>query len=681
MKRTFIFLLSIFLTLSSLAQIPYQYIGVNNNRVIARGQFKADSALILPGVSVVNYKAPGMLRYDASDSSVYVYSGFNWIKVGPGAGGSSYSFTYPLQLNTGIVSLDTTKWHSFPFYNTQYRPITWVPTLQEAVSQGNTLTDSRIDMFVDAGEDYLLFKKSNGDIIGKVTNTSDDVSFMSFSFFPNIYTSYRHGQILVRYGSDVQAISLPDRSGTFILDADTSSMLSPYLRSNVAAATYQPIGSYLTSVPTLQEVTDAGNTTNNDITIGNLFLNGDAISAIGGSLNLVLGNSSFIIKSDTDIVQNSPILRFKHTAQRSFTLPNKSGTIILDTDTSSMLSPYLPSNVAAATYQPIGSYLTTGTLTDSLNTNGVTAITLNTPNVIFSTPVTFSKTGRSWSGTLSLNTQSANTILAGPTTGSAAAPTFRALVDADIPSASKGVQWTGVDSSFAYDQVRTGYHESIRFITQPYQSNIRPWGNVVNGIGAITQGTEYVVLSTSTLSNNGAGINPATTFNSTPSAATIAFGNYLSSDYSVYTIQVRIPTLNDGTERFLFSCGLLSNSSPGAAVDGAAVYYDLSGSSTGSTAAAYWQTMTASSSSRTWNQNHTQVTVQANTWVTIKIAVNTSQALFYVGNTLIATHTTNIPSSSVAVSPFARIAKTNGTTARTSEIRFITLDKKYSTPL
>ena len=101
-----------------------------------------------------------------------------------------------------------------------------------------------------------------------------------------------------------------------------------------------------------------------------------------------------------------------------------------------MLSPYLPSNVAAATYQPIGSYLTTGTLTDSLNANGVTAITLNTPNVIFSTPVTFSKTGRSWSGTLSLNNQSANTILAGPTTGSAAAPTFRALVAADIPDLS-----------------------------------------------------------------------------------------------------------------------------------------------------------------------------------------------------------------------------------------------------
>ena len=115
-----------------------------------------------------------------------------------------------------------------------------------------------------------------------------------------------------------------------------------------------------------------------------------------------------------------------------------------------MLSPYLRSNVAAATYQPIGSYLTTGTLTDSLNANGVTGITLNTPNVVFSTPINFSKTGRSWSGTLALNNQSANRVFAGPTTGSAAAPTFRNLDTADFGgnfySQVRGV--AGVDSGW-----------------------------------------------------------------------------------------------------------------------------------------------------------------------------------------------------------------------------------------
>ena len=315
MKRTFIFLLSIFLTLSSLAQIPYQYIGVNNNRVIARGQFKADSALILPGVSVVNYKAPGMLRYDASDSSVYVYSGFNWIKVGPGAGGSSYSFTYPLQLNTGIVSLDTTKWHSFPFYNTQYRPITWVPTLQEVTDQGNITTNG---LYIKEGMNYRVSLYNDG-------------------------------------GAGV--IELNDGINTITIDNETISHI------------------------------------NN--------------SGKGFTLNYTI----------------------PYTSLNNLIIPDKSGTLLLDTDTSTIAT----KSWANQTFQPIGSYLTTGTLTDSLNTNGVTAITLNTPNVIFSTPVTFSKTGRSWSGTLSLNNQSANTILAGPSSGSAAAPTFRTLVDADIP--------------------------------------------------------------------------------------------------------------------------------------------------------------------------------------------------------------------------------------------------------
>lgn len=63
----------------------------------------------------------------------------------------------------------------------------------------------------------------------------------------------------------------------------------------------------------------------------------------------------------------------------------------------------------------------------------VTSVGISLPNIftVSGSPVTDS-------GTLSatLATQSANAILAGPTTGSAAAPTFRALVAADIPDLS-----------------------------------------------------------------------------------------------------------------------------------------------------------------------------------------------------------------------------------------------------
>jgi len=64
----------------------------------------------------------------------------------------------------------------------------------------------------------------------------------------------------------------------------------------------------------------------------------------------------------------------------------------------------------------------------------VKSVVLNTPNVLYTTPINFSTSSNTATGTLSLNTQSANTVFAGPTTGSAATPAFRALVAADLPT-------------------------------------------------------------------------------------------------------------------------------------------------------------------------------------------------------------------------------------------------------
>jgi hypothetical protein len=74
-----------------------------------------------------------------------------------------------------------------------------------------------------------------------------------------------------------------------------------------------------------------------------------------------------------------------------------------------------------------------GTLASFPTIPALSSITLNTPSVVYSTPTTFTNTSGAWSGTLSLITQTANTVFAGPATGSAATPTFRALVPADIP--------------------------------------------------------------------------------------------------------------------------------------------------------------------------------------------------------------------------------------------------------
>ena len=73
----------------------------------------------------------------------------------------------------------------------------------------------------------------------------------------------------------------------------------------------------------------------------------------------------------------------------------------------------------------------------------VTSVTFTGDGTVLSSTPSSAVTS---SGTLdaALATQSANKILAGPTTGSAAAPTFRSLVTADLPGGAAGItQLTG----------------------------------------------------------------------------------------------------------------------------------------------------------------------------------------------------------------------------------------------
>jgi hypothetical protein len=65
---------------------------------------------------------------------------------------------------------------------------------------------------------------------------------------------------------------------------------------------------------------------------------------------------------------------------------------------------------------------------------GISSLVLTVPTTIFSSPVTFTSSGGAWTGLLALQTQSANAFFAGPVSGSATTPTFRAMVIADLPT-------------------------------------------------------------------------------------------------------------------------------------------------------------------------------------------------------------------------------------------------------
>ncbi len=104
----------------------------------------------------------------------------------------------------------------------------------------------------------------------------------------------------------------------------------------------------------------------------------------------------------------------------------------------------LLTNVAAATL--------TGNITESQVTNlttdlaaKLTAVTLTVPSIMSATAGTV--TSGNDAITISLNNESANQVFAGPSSGSAAAPAFRSLVNQDLPVAAL-LFGTGYDGAF-----------------------------------------------------------------------------------------------------------------------------------------------------------------------------------------------------------------------------------------
>lgn len=137
--------------------------------------------------------------------------------------------------------------------------------------------------------------------------------------------------------------------------------LTTYLAANYYPLSSNPAG-YLTSIPTLQEVTDAGFTTNNNIEFisgGNLVMNAGLISFSADLTNTGLLGSEVL------------------TGLRNWLLPDASGTIALTSD----LSSYLTQTAADLLYYPLSSnpanYITSSDLSSYLTT--ATAATTYVP--------------------------------------------------------------------------------------------------------------------------------------------------------------------------------------------------------------------------------------------------------------------------------------------------------------
>ncbi len=101
------------------------------------------------------------------------------------------------------------------------------------------------------------------------------------------------------------------------------------------------------------------------------------------------------------------------------------------------------SGVSANTYGtgiqiPVITIDSKGRITSAINTTPLfaNAGSITTPSVLYNSPVSLSLSGQSLNGSMTLISQSANLVFAGPSSGGSTTPTFRSLVAADIPSLS-----------------------------------------------------------------------------------------------------------------------------------------------------------------------------------------------------------------------------------------------------
>jgi hypothetical protein len=111
----------------------------------------------------------------------------------------------------------------------------------------------------------------------------------------------------------------------------------------------------------------------------------------------------------------------------------------------------------------------------------------------------------------------------------------------------------------------------------------------------------------------------------------------------VFETFINVEILSDAINRFRFVTGFGDN--PTNASDGNATIftYDEGGIQNGTIASPNWQCVTSVSGVRTLTT--TTTAVSANTWTKLRIEVNAAgtSVTFYINGTLVATHTTNIP--------------------------------------
>lgn len=127
---------------------------------------------------------------------------------------------------------------------------------------------------------------------------------------------------------------------------------------------------------------------------------------------------------------------------------------------------------------------------------------------------------------------------------------------------------------------------------------------------------------------------------------------------------VQFPVLSTGAQEYISRLGLGDSLVAADHTDGVYFEYDRAFAPAGDT----WSVVTAAGGVRT--RTKTATAVVAATWYRLRSLITSAQVLFFVNDTLVATHVTNIPTGAQRYAPNLKIQKSVGGTTRTQLVDY-----------
>jgi hypothetical protein len=143
---------------------------------------------------------------------------------------------------------------------------------------------------------------------------------------------------------------------------------------------------------------------------------------------------------------------------------------------------------------------------------------------------------------------------------------------------------------------------------------------------------------------------------------------------------VTIETLSTATDRFYTLFGYILGGNLANLTNGILFTYDEGGVANGGTASTFFRCATINASTRTFTT--TSVPVVASQWYKLRIDINNAanSVGFYIDGNLVATHTTNIPATTTALTIGSYIVKTVGTGSRQMQTDYFMYDETFTNP-